>query len=74
MTEADITEELRRALIEAGHRGMTQYAIAKRAGVDRAGLIRFMRGERGVTLETAARLAIAIGFELALKRKRKQKR
>ncbi len=44
--------------------GLTRYAVAKGAGVDVAALLRFMSGERTLTLPSAAKLAAFLGLEL----------
>jgi transcriptional regulator with XRE-family HTH domain len=51
-----------RELIEA--RGLSAYALAKLAGVDRAVILRFLAGERDIQLATAGRLAAALGLRL----------
>jgi len=58
---ADIQEQLRRAIEESP---VTQYRLAKVSGIDKGILSRFIRGERTITLATAARLAEALDLEL----------
>jgi plasmid maintenance system antidote protein VapI len=57
-TFADV---IRRAVRDSGR---TPYAVAQAAGVPQAVLSRFLRGERGVTLDTAEKLCRALGLEL----------
>ena len=45
-------------------RGLTAYALGRDAGVDPAVVQRFLSGERDVRLETADRLAAALGLRL----------
>jgi transcriptional regulator with XRE-family HTH domain len=51
-----------RHIIEA--RGFTPTEVAERAGVDRAGVSRFLAGKRGLTLATADRIAAAFHLRL----------
>lgn len=57
-----ISYQLRRA-IEA-RSDLTTYALGKAAGVSPAVISRFLSQERGLTLETADRLALALGLRL----------
>jgi plasmid maintenance system antidote protein VapI len=45
------------------------YGIAKSSGVEYSALLRFRAGERGLTLETAAKLADYLGLELRPRQK-----
>lgn len=60
-TVADLEATLRQAVIESG---MTRYAVAKGAGLDVAQLLRFVSGERSLTLPAASMLAAFLGLEL----------
>ncbi len=51
-----------REVIEA--RGLSAYAAGKLAGVDPGVVQRFLTGERDIRLETADRLALALGVRL----------
>jgi plasmid maintenance system antidote protein VapI len=51
--------------------GRTRYALAQESGVNQAVLGRFVRGERGLNLDTADRLCRVLGLELRPVRKRK---
>lgn len=51
-----------RAVIES--RGLTAYAAGRAAGVDPGVVQRFLTGERDIRLETADRLAAALGLRL----------
>ena len=59
---------LRRAIRDSG---LTHYRIGKDAGVSPTILDRFMAGTRGLNLETASKIGMAIGLELAPKAKGK---
>jgi transcriptional regulator with XRE-family HTH domain len=56
-----IVNQLRRAIKRSGE---TQYAISKATGVDQSVLSRFLRGERTISLKTAAGLCKHLGLEL----------
>ena len=43
---------------------LSAHAVAARAGIDVASLLRFMNGQRTLTLTTASRLAAFLGLEL----------
>lgn len=57
----DIEDQLRRAIVESP---ITQYRLAQVSGIDKGILSRFLRGERTITLTTAARLAEVLDLEL----------
>ena len=61
---ARINDQLRKA-IEKGDE--SYYALAKRSGVDAVVISRFVCGERDLRLDTAAKLAAALGLELTAK-------
>ncbi|WOX06991.1 helix-turn-helix domain-containing protein [Microbulbifer pacificus] len=54
-----------RVKIERKKRGISQEALALRAGIDRSHMSRIERGIVGVTLEKVYRIAIAIDCEPA---------
>ena len=56
-----ISDQLR-AAVEGS--GLTRHAIATAAGIPGPSLHRFMTGERGLTLETAAKLAAFFQMQL----------
>jgi transcriptional regulator with XRE-family HTH domain len=60
-----------KAAIEAS--GESRYALSCKSGVLQSAVSRFMSGERSLSLESAARLADALGLELRPKRSRKGK-
>ena len=56
-----LSETLKRAIRESE---MTQYQIAKRARISQIMISRFLSGERDIRLQTADRLANALGLKL----------
>lgn len=62
----DIESVLRQAIIKSG---LTRYAVAKGAGVDTSQLLRFVAGQRSLTLPAAGKLAAFLGLELRRVRK-----
>ena len=59
---ANITGELLKAIANSG---LTEYRIAKDSGVPQPVLNRFLHGERGISLSTAAKLCAYLGLHLA---------
>jgi DNA-binding phage protein len=59
--ESALVVALREAITGAGR---THYAIAKDAGITPEILDRFVRGDRGMTLATAGKVADVLGYEL----------
>lgn len=60
-TMPSMSETLRNAVLETG---LPLLQIAQAAGVERASLSRFVRGERTLRLDMAGRLAAYFGLEL----------
>jgi plasmid maintenance system antidote protein VapI len=56
-----IVDQLRKAMKDSGE---TEYAIAKAAQVPQSVLSRFVNGERGISLITAAKLCRYLTLEL----------
>ena len=61
-----IVERLRKAIRDAEQQGITQYRIAKESGVSAGQLSRLMHGKVAPRLDTAERIARAIGCEIRL--------
>lgn len=59
--KTDLAATLRRAIRDSG---MTPYAVSRDAGVDRSILVRFVNGDRGLTLTTASRLCDVLDLDL----------
>ena len=57
-----LVDQLRQAIAESGE---TEYAIAKGAGVSQSVVNRFVHGERGISLDTAARLCAHLELKLS---------
>jgi len=64
MKREPIPQALRTAIKQAGK---TVYQIAKESGVAHPIILRFLSGERDIRLETAEKLAHALGLELRQK-------
>lgn len=63
---ADPAAELRAAIAQAEAAGTSRYAIAKAAGVDQSQVRRVATGEVVPKLDTAAKIARAIGYRLTV--------
>jgi transcriptional regulator with XRE-family HTH domain len=66
-----IDEAIRKA-IESSE--LTPFEIARRAGIARSQLSRFLSGERGLSVATVEQLAECLGLEITIKPKRKTKK
>ncbi|MBI2480570.1 MAG: helix-turn-helix transcriptional regulator [Planctomycetia bacterium] len=60
---ADIVETLKQAIIKSK---MSRYELAHKSGVSEGVLSRFVNGERGITLETAGKIAKVLKLQLTL--------
>jgi plasmid maintenance system antidote protein VapI len=60
-----IVDQLRSAMERSGK---TQYAIAQATGISQSVVNRFVNGERGISLETAAKLCQYLDLDLAPRR------
>lgn len=65
-----ISSQLRAQLLGAGE---SLYSIAAQAGVPRSCVSDFLRGRRGLTLDTLDRLAGPLGLSLVQSRRRPRK-
>ena len=61
-----IADQLRRAITDAEKRGVTQYQIAKDAGIARSTVSQFVNGTGQLRLDIAERIASVIGRRLRL--------
>lgn len=68
--DLDLVERIQTAIAASGE---SLYAIARKSGVSYPVLHRFVTGKRGVTLDTAAQLAKALGLELVEQQKRPER-
>jgi DNA-binding phage protein len=58
--------DLRTQIISTiGTRGLKIDEVARMAGLNRSIVQRFVKGERGMTLDSAAQITTALGLELA---------
>jgi len=62
-----IVDQLRQAIAESGE---TECAIAKGSGVSQSVVNRFVNGERGISLTTAARLCSCLQLDLVRRESR----
>jgi len=53
--------------------GLSMYAVSKLSGVDRAQVVRFFRGGRGLTLTAASKICHVLGLELRQVQRPKRK-
>ena len=58
---ANMCDSLRQAMLASG---FTDYRISRMTGVHASIIGRFVKGERGISLSTAAKIAEAVGVEL----------
>ena len=58
---ANMCDSLRQAMLASG---FTDYRISRMTGVHASIIGRFLKGERGISLNTAAKIAEAVGVEL----------
>jgi DNA-binding phage protein len=56
-----ITDQLKAAIKASG---LTHYRIAKDAGLKATSVDRFMSGQRGLNIDTAAKICAALNLEL----------
>ena len=66
----DFSDQIRRAIRKSG---MTQYAIAKRSGLTRGGISRFMAGDRDMNLRTLDKLAPVLNVRIVITQNKGQK-
>ena len=67
----NMTDQVRRAIQDCG---LTQAELARRTGLTRGALSRFMSGERDMTLRTLSLIAEEIGVALVYKRPKRKGR
>lgn len=61
------TDQIRQAVLNSE---MTRYQIAQKTGIDKASLLRFVNGERGLSLAAIDILAELLGFEVRQKKEK----
>jgi transcriptional regulator with XRE-family HTH domain len=64
--QVNVAEQLRKAIALAERKGQSRYAIAKAAGIRYSMLVRIAEGENLPRIDTAEKLASAIGRRLTL--------
>jgi plasmid maintenance system antidote protein VapI len=65
-----ISEAIRAALEDSES---SRYAIARECGVSESVLSRFVRGERGLTLDTVDRLAKVLGLTIVVNKPKRKR-
>ena len=63
------SDQLRRAVRESE---LTRYAISVRTGIDQGTLCRFIRGERGISLDSVDKLMDCLGLEIRPRRHKRE--
>jgi transcriptional regulator with XRE-family HTH domain len=66
--QESLSDSIRRLIEEALSDGITVYSLAKRAGIERAALGRFLSGKRGLNTESLDRLAAVLGWKIVVDR------
>ncbi|HEY1603619.1 MAG TPA: helix-turn-helix transcriptional regulator [Pirellulales bacterium] len=61
----NLVEQLRKAIADSSQ---TEYALAKGSGVSQSIVNRFIKGERSIGLETAAKLCEYLNLDLVARR------
>lgn len=74
MGMSKVLNVLRAAIKQAEAEGISRYRIAKESGVPQSALSRLMNGERGLSIESVERLAVALGFGITIEPKGKSKK
>jgi transcriptional regulator with XRE-family HTH domain len=65
MPKKSIVDQLREAIAKSDE---TEYAVAKGSGVSQSVLNRFLKGERSIGIETAAKLCAYLKLDLVHRR------
>ena len=65
----NFSDQIRRAIRTSD---MTQYAIAKRSGLTRGGISRFMSGDRDMNLRTLDKLAPVLNVRIVIAKNKGQ--
>ena len=66
-SKPDLSAALKAAIENSGY---SNYALSGLSGVSQSVLNRFTNGERDITLDTASKIAAALGAELRVKKAR----
>jgi predicted transcriptional regulator len=62
------TDQLKQAIRESG---MSRYALSVKTGIAQSTLCKFLKGERGMSLESVDKLMDTLGLEVKSRRRRK---
>jgi plasmid maintenance system antidote protein VapI len=63
------SEQLRQAVRDSE---LTRYAISVQTGIDQGTLCRFIKGERGISLDSVDRLMECLGLEIQPRRRKRK--
>jgi predicted XRE-type DNA-binding protein len=66
MSTESFSDQLRRAISQSG---LSQYAICKATGINKANLSRFMRGETGLEMANTDKIVAMLGLKLEARRR-----
>lgn len=66
MRQKTITDQVYDAIEAAGKAGISRFAIARAADLDRAALSRFMAGTRGLDISSLDKLATVLSLSLTV--------
>jgi DNA-binding Xre family transcriptional regulator len=73
MSASQIIEHLMAAIRDAESRGVTRYQLSQRTGIPQSTLSRLMNGQReSLKVETVETLCRELGFELVMRRTKKE--
>ena len=75
MSRSQIIERLITAIRGAESRGVTHYQLSQRTGIPQSTLSRLMNGQReSLKVETVETLCRELGFELVMRRTKKERK
>jgi DNA-binding Xre family transcriptional regulator len=75
MSSSQVIERLMAAIRDAESRGVTRYQLSQRTGIPQSTLSRLMNGQReSLKVETVETLCRELGFELVMRRTRKERK
>ena len=75
MSKSEIIKRLMTAIRDAESRGVTHYQLSQRTGIPQSTLSRLMNGQReSLKVETVETLCRELGFELVMRRTKKERK
>lgn len=63
-----ISEQVRKALLEAGEMGVSRYRLAELIGFTQSAMTRFANGEGGIELATLDKIGSLLGLKVTMSR------